>query len=56
MSIMKPVLQLVVLTLLLLATEAMAAPVPSADQVLSKAKSQAAEEHKNIFLAFDASW
>jgi len=29
---------------------------PSAEEVLSKAKSQAAKDGKKIFLAFDASW
>jgi hypothetical protein len=29
---------------------------PSADQVLTAAKSAAAEQHKNIFLVFGASW
>jgi len=29
---------------------------PSADEVLAKARAKAAEDHKSIFLAFDASW
>jgi hypothetical protein len=33
-----------------------AAAAPSAEAVLSKAKSQAAKDGKKIFLTFDASW
>jgi hypothetical protein len=29
---------------------------PTAEQVLAKAKAKAAEQHKRIFLIFDASW
>ena len=29
---------------------------PSAKQVLAKAEAKAAEEHKTIFVVFDASW
>jgi hypothetical protein len=28
----------------------------SADELLSKAKAKASEQHKNIFVVFDASW
>ncbi len=34
----------------------LAAQTPAATQVLTKAKAQAAEQHKSIFLMFDASW
>lgn len=34
----------------------LAAQTPTAEQVLTKAKTQAAEQKKNIFLMFDASW
>jgi hypothetical protein len=34
----------------------LAAQTPSAAQVLTKSKAQAAEQHKSIFLMFDASW
>lgn len=45
-------------TLLLLSTPLIAqtAPEPTADQILSQARSTAAAEHKNILLAFSASW
>jgi hypothetical protein len=33
-----------------------ASAAPSAEAVLSKAKSQAAKDGKKIFLTFDASW
>jgi hypothetical protein len=29
---------------------------PGASELMSKAKAQAAREHKNIFVTFDASW
>ena len=32
------------------------AQTPSAEQILTNAKAQAAEQHKQIFLMFDASW
>jgi hypothetical protein len=33
-----------------------AAAVPTADEVLAKARATATAEHKSIFLLFDASW
>jgi thiol-disulfide isomerase/thioredoxin len=45
------------LPLVLLATTVHAATaLPSADEVLTQAKSQAAAQHKNILLTFSASW
>jgi len=40
----------------LMCVGAYAARRPNADQVLAAAKSTAAEQHKNIFLVFGASW
>lgn len=46
-----------ILLVLSVCVPAFAADKPlSADQILSKAKSQATEQHKNIFVIFQASW
>jgi thiol-disulfide isomerase/thioredoxin len=60
-----PLMQLRTFKLLLLATillavkpfaAAQAPPQPTADQIMTQAKTQATAEHKNILLAFSASW
>ncbi|HXN64646.1 MAG TPA: thioredoxin family protein [Candidatus Acidoferrales bacterium] len=47
---------LIVITLASLASSAAPEKPPKADDILAAAKSQAAAQHKNIFLIFGASW
>jgi hypothetical protein len=47
---------LAIITSLLSVLGAGAQTPPSAVELLSKAKAKAAEEHKAIFVVFDASW
>ena len=53
---MKGILFLTVSTLALTTLGALAQGPASADELLVKAKRQAADQHKNIFVVFDASW
>jgi hypothetical protein len=53
---MKTILRTTVLALLVGIPALTAAGPPTAQQVLDSAKSQAAAQHRNIFLIFDASW
>jgi hypothetical protein len=45
-----------VLALLVGALEVAGAGAPTAQQLLASAKEQAAAQHRNIFLLFEASW
>jgi len=53
---MRTILRGTVLALLVGALEMAGAGAPTAQQVLASAKAQAAAQHKNIFLVFEASW
>ncbi len=53
---MRRILLSLLLPLLMCIAAQAAQQRPSADQVLTAAKSAAAEQHKNIFLVFGASW
>ncbi len=53
---MKSAPWLVAMALLFVCVRAVAEPALSADKIMTKAEAQAASEHKNIFLTFDASW
>jgi thiol-disulfide isomerase/thioredoxin len=54
---MKMRLLLLVLALCFIAPSALSAqPLPSADAILSQAKTEAVQQHKTVFLLFHASW
>jgi hypothetical protein len=53
---MQKISSLLALSILLTVSVARAQTTPSAEQVLAKAKAQAAAQDKKIFLMFDASW
>ena len=53
---MRRILPSLVLSFLICIAAQAAQQRPTADQVLTAAKSAAAEQHKNIFLVFGASW
>jgi hypothetical protein len=53
---MYTILRAAVLVLIVGALEMAGAASPTAQQVLAGAKAQAAAQHRNIFLLFEASW
>jgi FlaG/FlaF family flagellin (archaellin) len=53
---MHTILRATVLTLIFGAAEMAGAGPPTAQQVLASARAQAAAQHTNIFLLFEASW
>jgi hypothetical protein len=53
---MHTILRATVVALLVGALEMAGAGPPTAQQVLASARAQAAAQHRNIFLLFEASW